>query len=155
MVLLILFILIGWSGGKSTRHTSIGVRCELVWSATFLRRTTTSKRSLESSRLGEFECEISPGYDVIQKNTAFHKSSTKAVAWNHPQKVWTTTFLRWNSTSHTSLESSWSWKLKYAVSAGWAKRKKNYRSLNFWKKTWKISLKWALSSASRGIDNFS
>ena len=37
-------------------------------------------------------------------------------------KVWTTTFLRRNSTSHTSLESSRSRKLKYAVSTGLAKR---------------------------------
>ena len=38
------------------------------------------------------------------------------------KKVWTTTFLRRNSTSHTSLESSRSRKLRYAVSAGLAKR---------------------------------
>ena len=37
-------------------------------------------------------------------------------------KVWTTTFLRRNSTSGTLLESSWSRKLKYAVSAWLAKR---------------------------------
>ena len=43
------------------RHASVGVRCEMVWSATFLWRTTMSERSLESSRLGEFGCEISPG----------------------------------------------------------------------------------------------
>ena len=40
---------------------------------------------------------------------------------NH-KKVWTTTYLHCNWTSHTSLESSQSQKLKYAVSAGWAKR---------------------------------
>ena len=38
------------------------------------------------------------------------------------KKVWTTTYLRRNWTSHTSLESSRSQKLKYAVSVGWAKR---------------------------------
>ena len=38
------------------------------------------------------------------------------------KKVWTTTFLGRNSTSGTSLESSRSRKLKYAVSAGLAKR---------------------------------
>ena len=38
------------------------------------------------------------------------------------RKVWTTTYLRRNWTSHTSLESSQSRKLKYAVSAGLAKR---------------------------------
>ena len=43
------------------RHTSIGVRCELVWSATFLGSTSKSDTLLESSRLAEFECEISPG----------------------------------------------------------------------------------------------
>ena len=47
------------------------------------------------------------------------------------KKVWTTTFLRRNSTSHTSLESSRSRKLKYAVLAGLAKRRKNYSSLKF------------------------
>ena len=38
------------------------------------------------------------------------------------KKVWTTTYLRRNWTSRMSLESSRSRKLKYAVSAGWAKR---------------------------------
>ena len=49
------------------RHASVGVKCELVGCATFLRRTTMSKISFESSRLGEFECEISPGQDLRQK----------------------------------------------------------------------------------------
>ena len=49
------------SGGTVLRHTSNGVRCELVWSATFLGSTSKSNTSLESSRLAEFECEISPG----------------------------------------------------------------------------------------------
>ena len=44
--------------------------------------------------------------------------------WTTHKKVWTTTFLRRNSTSGTSLESSRSRKLKYAVSAGLAKRRK-------------------------------
>ena len=51
------------------------------------------------------------------------------------KKVWTTTFLRRNSTSSTSLESSRSRKLKYAVSAGLAKRWKNTAFLNFCQKT--------------------
>ena len=38
------------------------------------------------------------------------------------KKVWTTTYLHRNWTSRTSLESSLSRKLKYAVSEGWAKR---------------------------------
>ena len=42
------------------RHASIGVRCELVRSATFLQRTSKSDTSLESFRLAEFECEIPP-----------------------------------------------------------------------------------------------
>ena len=42
-------------------HASIGVRCELVWSATFLGRTSTGDTALESSRLAQFEYEISPG----------------------------------------------------------------------------------------------
>ena len=37
------------------------------------------------------------------------------------KKMWATTYLHRNWTSHTSLESSRSRKLKYAVSAGWAK----------------------------------
>ena len=43
------------------RHASIGARCELVWSATFLGSTSKSNTLLESSRLAEFGCEISPG----------------------------------------------------------------------------------------------
>ena len=38
------------------------------------------------------------------------------------KKVWTTTYLHHNWTSRTSSESSWSRKLKCAISAGWAKR---------------------------------
>ena len=38
------------------------------------------------------------------------------------KNVWTTTFLRRNCTSRMSLKSSWSRKLKYAVSPGLAKR---------------------------------
>ena len=71
------------------------------------------------------------------------------------KKVWTTTFLRHNWTSRTSLESSWSRKRKYAVSAGLAKRWKNYSSFKFLPENRKISLEWALWCASRGIDNFS
>ena len=41
---------------------------------------------MESSRLAEFECEISPGYDVRQNVMAFDNSGTKAVACDHPQK---------------------------------------------------------------------
>ena len=56
---------------SALRHASVGVRCELVWSATFLQRTTTSEISLESSWLGESKCEVSPGYDLIQKSYGF------------------------------------------------------------------------------------
>ena len=71
------------------------------------------------------------------------------------KKVLTTTFLCQNSTSDTSLESSRSRKLKYAVSAGLAKRRKNYSSFKFLLENRKISLNWALWCASRQIDNFS
>ena len=43
------------------RHASVGVRCEIVRSATFLRRSAETETSMESSRLAEFGCEISPG----------------------------------------------------------------------------------------------
>ena len=68
-----------------------------------------------------------------KKVTAFHKSSTMAVAWNHLLllQMWTTTFLRRNSTSGTSLESFRSRKLKYSFSSGSAKRRKNYSSFQF------------------------
>ena len=69
--------------------------------------------------------------------------------------VWTTTFLRRNSTSRTSLQSSRSRKLRYAVSAGLAKRWINYSSFIFFPENRKFSLDWALWCASRGIDNFS
>ena len=114
------------------RHASIGIRCEPVWSATFLRRSSTTDTSMESSRLAEFECEISPGYEVRQKKWWL----LIIPAWRQwpattRKKVWTTTYLRHNWTSRTSLESSQSRKLKYAVSAGLVKRLKNYSSLNF------------------------
>ena len=47
------------------------------------------------------------------------------------KKVWTTTYLHRNWTSRTSLESSQSRKLKYAVSAGWAKRLKKVQLFKF------------------------
>ena len=53
------------------RHASIGVRCELVGSATFLGSTSKSNASLESSRIAEIECEISPGQDLRQKSYGF------------------------------------------------------------------------------------
>ena len=71
------------------------------------------------------------------------------------KKVWTTTFLRRNLTSRTSLECSRSHKLKYAVSAGLAKDKKLYLFKVFAWKVQKISLDWALSCTPREIDNFS
>ena len=43
---------------SALRHASVCVRCELVLSTTFLRRTTTSERSLESCRLGELKYAI-------------------------------------------------------------------------------------------------
>ena len=41
------------------RHASIGVRCEPVWSATFLGCTSTGDTALESSRLAQLKYEIS------------------------------------------------------------------------------------------------
>ena len=62
---------------------------------------------------------------------AFHKSSTKAVAWNHPQKGVNYYFFfagirqairRWKALDR---------KLRYAVSAGLAKIWKNFSSFKF------------------------
>ena len=81
------------SGGNSPssrfswRKVWTGVNwCELVWSATSFRRSSTTDTSIESSQLAEFECEISPGYDVRKKIMAFNNSGTKAVACDLPQK---------------------------------------------------------------------
>ena len=105
------------------RHTSVGVRCELVWSATSLWRSSTTDTSLEISRLAEFECENSTGYNVRQKKLwlSIIPARRQWPATTH-KNVWTPNYLRRNWTSRTSLESSRSQKLKYAVSAGWAKR---------------------------------
>ena len=94
-----------------------------------------------------------------KKVMVFVNASTNAV-WaaqlgTTPKKVWTATFLRWNSTSHTALESSRSRTLEYAVSAGLAIDKKITALLIFCEKLRKISLDWALWCASGGIDNFS
>ena len=51
------------------RPASIHVRFELVWSAIFLRRISMTRTLLESSRLAEFECEISD--DVRPKSYGF------------------------------------------------------------------------------------
>ena len=63
---------------------------------------------------------------------AFHKPSTKAVAWNHPQKGMNYQFSLPEFDKPTSLKSSRSRKLRYAVSAGLAKRLKNYSCFKFW-----------------------
>ena len=49
-------------------HASIGVRCELVWSATFLRHTSKTNTSLESCPLAGLRYAISAGQDVRLKN---------------------------------------------------------------------------------------
>ena len=71
------------------RHASIGIRGELVWSATFLGNTSKSDTSLESSRLAKFEYEISPGYDVRQKSYALGKKGHYATRFN---RTWTNYF---------------------------------------------------------------
>ena len=37
-------------GGNALRHASVCIRCEMVWSATFLRRTTTSESKKKEER---------------------------------------------------------------------------------------------------------
>ena len=115
-----------WSGGNSAlsrfswRNLWTGVKCN-VSSAHHHDQT-----SLESSWLAEFECEISPGYDVRQKKLLLSIIPARRLSdqpgLGTPQKVWTTTFLHRNWTSRTLLESSRSQTLKYAVSAWLAKR---------------------------------
>ena len=66
---------------------------------------------------------------------AFDSSGAKAV-WaarlgTTPKRCELQLFFRRNSTSHTALQSYPSRTLKYAVSAGLAKRLKNYSSFNF------------------------
>ena len=70
---------------------------------------------------------------------------------HNTKKVLTTTFLGRTKMSRTSLKSSRYWKLKFSVSAGWAKRWPNYSSL----KNYFFCSTDGLSCASRGIDNLS
>ena len=98
------------------RHASVGVGCELVWSATFLRRTTTSERSLESYRLAEL------------KYAFFRRAGHKTKKLPRSLFLWTvlkhgllegsTILLQYSAIISTPLESSRLGKLKYAVSAG-------------------------------------
>ena len=49
-------------------HASAAIRCELVWSATFLRRTTTSETLLESPHSWTLKYAVSTGLAKRQKN---------------------------------------------------------------------------------------
>ena len=56
-----LSIIRAWRQWPATIHKK-------VWTTTYLRRNWTSHTSLKSSRLSQFECKISPGYNVRQKS---------------------------------------------------------------------------------------
>ena len=112
---------------RSKLFLSIVFKHGLPEGSTFLFQYSSMTRApLESCRLGEFECEISPGKDLTQKSYGFryfrYKGRLSSPAWDHPKKVRVANFLRRNSTSHMALESYPSRTFKYAVSAGLAKR---------------------------------
>ena len=136
------------------RPASIGVRCELVWTATFLRRRATTDTSLKSSRLAELECEISPGYDVRQKIMAFDNSGTKAVACDHPRKGWIYYFSLPPLDKQYIVGKLSISEAKICSFIRMGQRIKNYSSWNFLQER-KNSFDWALWCASRGINNFS
>ena len=97
----------------------------LEGSTIFLNRSSLGHTSMESCRLAELKYAIFSGTDVRLKSYGFQRRSHQPL-WANPKMVWTATFLGRTWTSSTLLESSQSRKLKYAVSAGWAKRSKNY-----------------------------
>ena len=66
-------------------HASVGIRCELVWSATFLGSTSKSDTSLLSSRLAEFKYEISPGYD--RRQIKLWLSIIPALRWSSQRRL--------------------------------------------------------------------
>ena len=109
-------------------HTSIGVRCELVWtgvkcnfsSVQLHDRYVVGKLSISQVRMWNFT-------RIRRKRKKLWLLIIPArrqwPATTH-KNVWTTTYLRRNSTSRAELESSPSRTLKYAVSKDWPKDKK-------------------------------
>ena len=110
------------------QYASVGVRCELVWSATFLRYTSKSdvvgKLSISWVRTWNFT-RIGP---QTKKVMAFNNSCPKAV-WaarlgTTPKRWEPPLFLAKIRQAVPALESSQSRTLKYAVSKELAKDKK-------------------------------
>ena len=107
-------------------HASGGVRCELVWTgvkcnfslAQLHDQYVVGKLPISRVRMWSFT--------RIRRKTKKLRLSIIPARRQWPatthKKVWTTTYLRCNWTGRTLLESSRSRKLKYAVSARWAKR---------------------------------
>ena len=104
------------SGGNSPssrfnwRKVSTGVKCHF-FSAHHHNQYVVGKLSISRVWMWNFT--------RIRRNTKKLRLSINPAQRQWPgtthKKVWTTTFLRRNSTSHKSLESSWSRKLRYAV----------------------------------------
>ena len=121
-----------WTGGNSassrfSRHKVwTGVKCNFS-SAHQHNQYAVGKLSISRVRTWNFT--------RIERKTKKLRLSINPARRQWPgtthKKVWTTTFLRRNSTSGTLLESSQSRKLKYAVSARLARRRKNYSSFKF------------------------
>ena len=124
------------SGGNSAssrfnwRKVWTGVKCNFS-SAHHHNQYDVEKLSINRVRMWNF---TQIGHKTKKLRLSINPARRQWPGTTH-KKVWTTTFLCRNSTSDTSLESSRSRKLKYAVSAGLAKRRKITALLNFCRKT--------------------
>ena len=68
-------------------------------------RYAVGKLSIRPARIWNFT-RIGPKTKKLLLSIIRHEGRLSCPAWDHPKKVWTTTFLRRNSTSHMMLESS-------------------------------------------------
>ena len=116
-----------WRGGIrasscfSWRNAWTGVKCNFS-----LPHHHASEKSLESSRLGKFECEIltriGPNTKKLWLSIVPAQRPSQQTGLGPPQKGVNYNFLGQNSTTRTALESFPSRTLKYGVSAGLPKR---------------------------------
>ena len=111
-----------YEGVEAPSHGLIAMRCERVWSATFLPCSAMRLMLFERSRLCWTEICTFSRIERKSKRWSFRKFRPKdcliSVRYETACEVKTTTFLRRSITSHTLLESSELVKLRYAVSAG-------------------------------------
>ena len=113
-------------------HASVGIRCELVWSATSPCRNSTSRTTLENYPSRTLKYAVSAGLpEKIKKITAFNfwveKEKFRPTKHYDAPLEGSTIFLYRSSTCHTSMESCRLAELKYAFFSRTGRKTKKLR----------------------------